>query len=74
MPLIQGVLEKALQESRISRREWEEVLEHATLTGEVIREGENSHLLRLVSLLEGGEVTVEGVPQSEILRRLAVFA
>lgn len=74
MPVIQGVLEKALQESRITRREWEVVLEYATLTGEVVREGENSHLCRLVSLLEGGEVTVEDVPQAEILRRLAVFA
>ena len=74
MPLIKGVLEKALQESRIARREWEVVLEYATLTGEVVREGENSHLCHLVSLLEGGEVTVEGVPQAEILRCLAVFA
>jgi len=74
MPMIQGVLEKALQESRITRREWEVVLECAAVAGELVREGENIHLCRLVSLLEGGAVTVEDVPQTEILRRLAVFA
>jgi len=74
MPLIKGVLERALQESRITRRDWEVVLEYATLAGELVREGENSHLCHLVSLLEGGVVTVEDVPQTEILRRLAVFA
>jgi len=72
--MIQGVLEKALLENRISRHEWEVVIEHATLAGELCREGENLHLLQLVSLLEGGEVAVEGVPQTEVLRRLAAFA
>jgi len=73
MPLITGVLEKAEKESRISRQEWELLLEHATHADELVREGEDVVLSHLVSLIEGGAVTVEGVPQVEILRRLAVF-
>jgi hypothetical protein len=34
---------------------------------------EKDSLMRLVTLLEGGVVQVEGVPQTEILRRLSVF-
>jgi len=74
MPLIKGVLEKAVAENRISRQEWELILEHATLADQMVREGENVLLFHLVSLLEGGAVTVDGVPQAEVLRRLAVFA
>lgn len=74
MPQIKGVLDKALELNQISRQEWESVIEYATLAGEAVRDGENHHLFRLVALLEGGVVMVEGVPHVEVLRRLAVFA
>jgi len=74
MPQIKGVLEKALAENRISRQDWEMVLEHATQADDLVREGENIVFFRLVSMLEGGEIAVDGVAQTEILRRLAVFA
>jgi len=73
MPLIKGVLEKAVAENRISRQEWELIIEHATQADQMVRDGENLLLFHLVSLLEGGAVTVDGVPQTEVLRRLAVF-
>ena len=73
MALIQGLLEKAMSENRISRQEWEQLLDYATSSEDIVSEGNGNHLFRLVSLLEGGTVTVEGVPQTEILRRLAVF-
>jgi hypothetical protein len=74
MAPIQGLLEKAVNKSCISRQEWEQLLDYATLSGEIVCEGDGNHLSHLVSLLEGGVVSVDGVPQTEILRRLAVFA
>jgi hypothetical protein len=71
---IAAILNKALTESRITHHEWEQILAHATEEGEVVLNGENGTLSRLVILLEGGVVTVEGVPQREVLRRLSVFA
>jgi len=70
---IDDVLERALLENRISRQEWESILDIATVEYEVILSAEKDSLLRLVTLLEGGVVQVEGVPQTEILRRLSVF-
>ena len=70
---IDDVLERALIENRISRQEWESILDIATVEYEVILSAEKDSLLRLVTLLEGGVVQVEGVPQTEILRRLSVF-
>jgi hypothetical protein len=70
---LQLLLERATVEERISRQDWEMLLDLAAVEGEVLINGESGNLLRLVSLLEGGAVAVEGVPQTEILRRLAVF-
>ena len=70
---IDDVLERALIENRISRQEWESILDIATVEYEVILSAEKDSLMRLVTLLEGGVVQVEGVPQTEILRRLSVF-
>ena len=71
---IVDVLDKALSNNRISRQEWESILSLAVVQNEVVLNGENASLIRLVALLEGGAVEVEGVPQAEILRRLEVFA
>ena len=70
---IDDVLERALLENRISRQEWESILDIATIEYEAILSVEKDSLMRLVTLLEGGVVQVEGVPQTEILRRLSVF-
>ncbi len=71
---IRNVLEKALQENRITRQDWEAVISLATVADDAVINGENETLFRLVSLLEGGEVSVEGIPHREILRQLAVFS
>lgn len=71
---VSNVLENALQGNRISRQEWELVLDHATVENDAITAGENGSLNPLATLLAGGEVMVEGMSQAEILRRLAVFA
>jgi hypothetical protein len=71
---IGDVLEKALTDNRISRQEWESILDLAVMENETILNGENDSLVRLVALLEGGVVEVEGVTQAEVLQRLAVFA
>ncbi|MEJ2698193.1 MAG: hypothetical protein P8Z70_00805 [Desulfuromonadales bacterium] len=71
---IRNVLEKALKENRITRQDWEAVMSLATVADDAVINGENETLFRLVSLLEGGEVSVEGVPHPEILRQLAVFS
>jgi hypothetical protein len=71
---IRNVLEKAQQHNRITRQDWEAVISLATVADEVILNGENEVLFHLVSLLEGGEVAVEGVPHNEILKKLAVFS
>ena len=71
---IRNVLEKALQENRITRQDWEAVISLATVADDAVINGENETLFRLVSLLEGGEVAVEGIPHREILRQLAVFS
>lgn len=70
---VNDVLERALQENRISRQEWESILDIAITEYEAILSGERESLIRLVTLLEGGMVQVDGVPQREILRQLAVF-
>lgn len=49
------------------------LLELATVEEEVLVNGEGGYLAHLVALLEGGVIAVDGVPQTEILRRLAVF-
>jgi hypothetical protein len=67
------LLERAAVEERISRQDWEMLLELAAVEGEILINGESGNLVRLVALLEGGVVAVDGVPQTEILRRLAVF-
>jgi hypothetical protein len=67
------LLERAAAEERISRQDWEMLIELATVGEDVIANGESGHLARLVALLEGGVIAVDGVPQTEILRRLAVF-
>ncbi|PLX81923.1 MAG: hypothetical protein C0617_15475 [Desulfuromonas sp.] len=68
------VLNRALEDQRISQQDWKTVLELATEKREVVVNGENASLSQLVSLLEGGGILVDGVPQDEILRNLAVFA
>jgi hypothetical protein len=67
------LLERAAVDQRISRQDWEMLLELATVEEDVLVNGESGSLLHLVSLLEGGVVAVDGVPQTEVLRRLAVF-
>jgi hypothetical protein len=68
-----ALMERAAAEQSISRQEWEALLELAAVVGEVLASGEGSSLVRLIALVEGGVVAVEGVPQSEVLRRLSVF-
>lgn len=70
---IKKVLEKALQESRITQQEWENLLTTAVDVDEAVLHGENDFLNRLVALLEGGEVGVEGVTLQEVLERLSAF-
>jgi hypothetical protein len=70
---IQKVLERALQDSRITRQDWESLMAVATVTDEAVLRGENELLCRLVGLLEGGEVGVEGLSHKEVLERLSVF-
>ncbi len=70
---IQSVLEKAMQENRITRQEWEGLLDVATVPDEMVLRGENELLSRLVALLEGGEVMVEGITHNEVLKRLSAF-
>jgi uncharacterized alpha-E superfamily protein len=67
------LLERAAAEERISRQDWEMLLELATVTEEVLANGESNNLMHLVALVEGGVITVDGVPHTEILRRLSVF-
>jgi hypothetical protein len=67
------LLEQAAAEERISRQDWEMLLELAAVEGDILINGESGSLVRLVALLEGGVIAVEGVPHTEILRRLAVF-
>ncbi|HKK02134.1 MAG TPA: hypothetical protein VJ955_08200 [Desulfuromonadales bacterium] len=74
MAPIQGILEKAVNKNCISRQEWEQLLDYATLSEEIVCDGDGNHLSHLISLLEGGVVAVDGVSQTEILRKLAVFA
>jgi hypothetical protein len=71
---IRNVLEKAQQENRITRQDWETVISLATVADEAVLNGENELLFHLVSLLEGGEVSVEGISHHEILKMLRVFS
>lgn len=72
--IIRPVLERAMRNRVISAQEWEAIIELATEQEDVVLNGEKNSLERLVRLLEGGIVGVEGVPQQEIISRLAVFA
>lgn len=72
--IIRPVLERAMRNRMISEQEWEAVIDLATGQEAVVLSGEKNSLERLVRLLEGGIVGVEGVPQQEIISRLAVFA
>jgi hypothetical protein len=67
------LMERASTEQSISRQDWEALLELAAGVGDVLANGEGSSLVRLIALVEGGVVAVEGVPHSEVLRRLSVF-
>jgi|GEM_PF-4405724 len=70
---METMLNRAMTHHRISRREWEVVLENAVETTGVVLEGQTQDLHRLVAMLEAGLVEVEGVPYREVLRCLAVF-
>lgn len=71
---LQSMLEKALRERWISRQEWEGLLAVAAVPDDAVFRGESEFLSRLVALIEGGEVQVDGMTQKEVLERLSVFA
>lgn len=74
VPRLRALLEAAQRHRRISRQDWESVLDLATREDEVVLNGEKDCLERLVILLEGGEVGVEGMTHREVLSSLSVFA
>lgn len=73
-PQLLPVMETALKERRISRQDWESILDLATREEVVVFNGEKELLERLVTLLEGGNIGVEGMTHREVLSGLAVFA
>ena len=67
------LLERAQEAGSLSRGDWEKIYSSA-IVGDV-REVRDMHsLFTLVSLVIAGEVSVDGVPQAEVIRRLSVLA
>ncbi|BCA79712.1 hypothetical protein [Desulfuromonas sp. AOP6] len=73
MPSFYHLLERAQQVGQLSQSDWEKIYSSA-IEGNVQEIRDMNSLFTLVSLVIAGEVAVEGVTQTEVIRRLSVLA